>query len=51
MGNDKVITLTDHMGVEVDILLEEVFEEISNEDLIQEVKNRGLIKERKASND
>ena len=51
MSKEKVITLTDHMGVEVDILLEEVFEEISNEDLIQEVKNRGLIKGSEVSND
>lgn len=39
---DKVITLTSQMGEEIEILLEEVFEEISNEDLIAEVKNRGL---------
>ena len=48
---DKVITLTSHMGEEIEILLEEVFEEISNEDIIAEVKNRGLIKEMEVSND
>lgn len=48
---DKVIILTDHMGIDVEFLLEEVFEEIYNEDLLQEVKNRGLIKESEVNND
>ena len=51
MSKEKVITLTDHMGEEIEILLEEVFEEISNEDLLQEVKNRGLIKESEVGNE
>ena len=38
---DKVITLTSHMGEEIEILLEEIFEEISNEDLMQRLKIGG----------